>query len=325
MISKARPKPRRTQHGIRAVIGGICRDKALLVADLDKPKGRILAFNEPTSGGGATNVAIGHSRLSDRRIVLIANTGNDDDGQALRTEMATEGIEMPVLPVEKTPTSTSLILNDSESGEAKILSFAGARTHHLPMDLIEQVVRDAEALCLVAHAVNSEIPEILDIAARSRTPVFIGWGGMQIYALDYEEVEAMLLGPVELGILNEFEAKHLTKETEVSAQLEGLQFGGRVRTAVVTSTEGIAALRDGQFYHVPAYTDSRPVVDTTGAGDAAQAALVDGLCRGLPLEVALLAATRQGFESCTAVGATTALLDGAAMHEYLAQAAMHYA
>jgi sugar/nucleoside kinase (ribokinase family) len=193
----------------------------------------------------------------------------------------------------------------------------------IPLEQIEDCMSGAEACFLVAPRVNEQIPEILRLADRYRVPVFFGLGGKQIFGLSYEQLRDSVVAPVKFAMCNFSESKHLTKQPEIADQLEALRFGGLVRTPVISHGDhGLYALHDGKLHHVPAYTDPRrPIVDDTGAGDAAQAAIADSLLRGLPLEIALLAGARQGFEACTALGATTCLLDEAAMQKYLTEVA----
>jgi sugar/nucleoside kinase (ribokinase family) len=253
----------------------------------------------------------------------LANVANDPKGRELNAELAAQGIEMPCPPLDKTSTSFSIIINETLTGKSTIFSFGGAREEPIGLEQIAYAMRGAEACCVVAPAVSDQIPDILLIADQNRVPVFFGLGGKQIFGSSYELLRDTLVATIELAVCNFSEAKHLTGRSEVADQLEDLQFRGRVRTSVVTyGDRGIHALRDGKLYYVPAYTDpKRPIVDDTGAGDAAQAAIVDSLLRGLPLEIALLAGARQGFEACTALGATTHLLDEAAMQKYLTEVA----
>jgi ribokinase len=150
-------------------------------------------------------------------------------------------------------------------------------------------------------------------------PVYFGVGSTQVFELGYEGLRTALVAPVELLICNRDEARHLTGEAEVAGQLAALAFDGRVKTVVVTDgASGVHALRDGRRCHVPAYTDPRrPVADDVGAGDCCQATIVAALLRGYPLEGALRAGARQGFEACTGIGATTNLLGGEALRDYL--------
>lgn len=125
---------------------------------------------------------------------------------------------------------------------------------------------------------------------------------------------------VRVLICNRSEAERFTRTTNIKEALESLKFGGHVDTPVVTAgADGIYALENGDICHVPAFSDGRPVRDETGAGDASHCGIAHGLVNGLPLKTALRLATRAGFESCTAIGPTTNLLDERASNEYLEQ------
>jgi sugar/nucleoside kinase (ribokinase family) len=68
---------------------------------------------------------------------------------------------------------------------------------------------------------------------------------------------------------------------------------------------------------VEPYCDAtRERKDDVGCGDACQAAIVDALLKGYPLELALRAGARQGFEALTVAGAGGGL-GGDQMQEYL--------
>ena len=69
-----------------------------------------------------------------------------------------------------------------------------------------------------------------------------------------------------------------------------------MRTPVISHRPmGLYALQDGNLASRPSiHRPAEPIVHDTGAGDAAQAAIVDSLLRGLPLEIALLAGVRRG-------------------------------
>ena len=89
-----------------------------------------------------------------------------------------------------------------------------------------------------------------------------------------------------------------------------------VRRAIVTcGRDGIVALDDDGFHRSPAYTNAHPIINDTAAGDAAQAALVDRLIAGAPMDVALRAAARNGFEACLSWGVGS--LTRTEMYEYL--------
>jgi len=305
----------------RRVIGGICVDHLFKVNKPIWQKKNRMKSDGWAPGGGAANVSVAHRSLApNRHITLFAAVGEDADGRNLALYMKERGIKMPVKPVRTHETSFSHIYVDEDSRASTIFSAPGARAAPIPLDQVERSMLAAEALCLVAPFVNDQIAPILDIAAKFGVPVYFGLGSRQINVLGYSGLADSLTQKVEMVICNRDEAARLTGTSELSEQLRALQFGGKVRVAVVTEgPRGIHAVSDeGGSYHVPAYTDGRPVVDDTGAGDAAEAAIVDTLLRGKPLEIALLAGARLGFEACTAAGATTNLLSAEEMKAYMA-------
>jgi sugar/nucleoside kinase (ribokinase family) len=307
----------------RLCIGGICRDNFLSVAFLVWHGKNPIRSRASSGGGGAANNAVGHRRLApESPIVLLANVGDDADGHALRRHMAELRIDMPLPPLAGVPTSVSFAIVEQASGNGTVLYDLGARAEPIPLHYVKQALPGAEACCLVSPAVNEQIAPILELAAAHDVPLYFGLGSAQIDSLGYDGLEAALVKDVELLICNRAEARKLTGREDLADQLDALRFAGRVRTVVITDgPAGLHAVRDGERCDVPAYRDGRPVVDDVGAGDAAQAALVDALLRRYPLELTLLAGARQGYEACTAFGATTHLLDAAPMRDYLSLAA----
>lgn len=304
----------------RVCIGSICRDDHLFTDPLVFGGKNRIQRRLVTEGGGAGNVAVGHRRLAPKhRIILLAGTGNDPEGAALRQRMKEQRIEMPWPALAHTATSISSVLHCANGANGTILYDGNAREVPVPLPLIEQALPWAEACCLVAPTVSEQIPDILTLARRQRVPVFFGLGSRQIKGLTYIQLSDLLREPVELIICNRKEAQDLTGCRELPDQHEALTFAGRVRTVVITDgADALHGWRDGERCDVPAYVDPlRTVVDDTGAGDAAQAAVVHALLGGYPLEAALQAGARQGFECCTAVGAATCLLGGAALRDYL--------
>lgn len=308
----------------RLVIGGACWDNYLtadtLVLDA---KNRVHARRQ-TIGGGGANLALGHQRLAlDRRIILLAGIGDDQEGEALRQYLVSRGIEMPWEVLPQLRTSASFVITHLATGKGTILTEPGAREALVPLRLVREALRSAEVCSLIGPALNEQIGPVLALANREGVPVFFGLGSQQVSKLTYLELRDLLDEGVEMMICNRKEAFGLTGCPGISEQLALLEFDKRVHTVVITDgSEGIYALRDETHYHVSAYTDpTRPAVDDTGAGDAAHAAIGDAILRGYPLEVALHAGARQGFEAVTGFGASSQQLDGVAMREYLSLAA----
>jgi sugar/nucleoside kinase (ribokinase family) len=225
---------------------------------------------------------------------------------------------MPWPPIEEVCTSVSYVITESASSQSTILSEGGAREVRFPLNLIEMEMARAEACCLVSPGVNDQIAPILKIAERCRVPVFFGLGSKH----KYQELRAALVTEVETLMGNRAEAALFTGFQSIDDQLNAMSFDGRVRTTIVSDgANGIYSLHEGRRIHIPAYLDcGRPIMDDCGAGDAAQGTIVHFLLEGFDLESALMAGARQGFEACTAYGATTNLLDELRTREYLSLA-----
>jgi sugar/nucleoside kinase (ribokinase family) len=305
----------------RVIVGGICEDSSQRLRERLKPYGKNVMEGPRTEvpGGGAANGAVVHRVLApEARITLLAQVGDDQAGRGLQTCMAGRDIGMPLPPVDGARTSTSFIVTEG-GGKATVFTDLGVRGRPIPQAVIERTLAAATACCLVAHAVNEQIAPILATAARHAVPAFFGIGSAQLQLLGYEGLMEALEPGVEVVFSNRSEAERLTGSADLASQLEALEFGGRARTVVITDGErGLHARRAGRTYHQPAYRDPAcPVVDDVGAGDAAQATIVDLLLRGYPLESALAGGARQGFEACLAFGPTTRLLNGTEMRAYL--------
>ncbi|MEQ1830286.1 MAG: carbohydrate kinase family protein [Pirellula sp.] len=107
-------------------------------------------------------------------------------------------------------------------------------------------------------------------------------------------------------ICNHYKAAILTGREAIYDQLEQIHVRCRAKFAFITcEANGIYASDGATRIRVPAYFDiHRKVVDSTRAGDAATAAIVECLLRGLTIEVAALAGVRNSFEACLAYGLT---------------------
>jgi sugar/nucleoside kinase (ribokinase family) len=305
----------------RVVVGGVCVDRFAtgeeIVLDAKNP----VRSGLTALGGRAANIALASKRLAPESPVLVlAHRGDDLSGDFVARSLRERGIVLPLPPLAGAATSFSYIVTHAGTGRSTFFCEPGACSEPLPLDEVERALAGAEVLWLAAPPWNEVIRSLSTSAARRRVPLFFGLGRLQIDKLGYQALGKELAGPVEMLSCNRPEAEKFTGRALVAEQLEALRYGGLVRTVVITDeANGIHAWRDGKTYHVPVYGDPRrPIVDDTGAGDAAQATIGHLLLRGWALAEALRGGVRQGFECCTAVGTNVCLLDGAGLEEYLA-------
>lgn len=302
-------------RALRLVIGSITLDTTLGVSRLPVPgKQQVLSRDESVGGGGA-NVAIGCRLMApEASVALMANVGRDRTGQQVRETLEEWSVELPLSPIAgRTSTSTILV---PPGGDSAILTDFGVRTEPMPMDRLDEWMAQAAVCCLASPTCQAQIPEILACARRHQVPVSFGIGSSQ-RSVGGEELAWLLSPRVEMLICNADEAEHFTGANRIADELRALS--QMAQLAVITRGAAGITAHDGQRrYDVPAYRDHDPVLDSTGCGDAAHAALIDAQLRGHELPVALAAAARQGYAAATALGATAGILNAEAMGRYLA-------
>lgn len=313
------PRSNRRSRKRRLFVGGVGWDNGIVVKNFRVGKKNTILHRFRTPGGGAANNALMHRQLNpNAECVLLAPLGDDPEGRELRAFMEARGVRMPWPALSNTTTSASFAITEQVSGATTILSEGGARSQPLPLDLLVDLLPETEVCCLVSPWVNEQIAPIVRACWAARVPLVFGLGGRQISDLGYAALRDALAADVDLVICNREEARQLTGEDNVAAQLDALGFGGRAAWVAITDgANGLFAAQDGQVLHVPAYQDpGRPLVDDLGAGDACLAGIVHAWLDGFSREDALRAGVRLGFEACTSYGATPRC-DGQGLREYL--------
>ncbi len=241
-------------------------------------------------GGAAANVAVWARRLG-ASPALRGKVGDDTLGQVMLAHLEGEGLaaHVQVLPGGFTTRVGILVSADGEHSfvmdHTKVLRF---RDGDVPVDLLDgadavffngydiYLARSASFLApLLAEARRRGIPVAFDPSSFS---LIRQYGAARLL----EDV-----GPLDVLIANEDEARSLTAD----AALEGLLGAARL-LVVKQGANGAAALDATGWTQAPAHPIA--VVDTTGAGDAFDAAfLVEWIARGRVAE-ALAAGNRLG-------------------------------
>ncbi len=245
-------------------------------------------------GGQGANVAV---RLARRgaRVRLITGLADDAAGRFLREAVEAEGVELAALPV---PASGSVVALLDAEGERTMLSDRVS----LAVGGLAELLTDATWVHVSGYALlDTEGARVArELAVRPvQSRLSVGGGSLPPGddAVSFGEL-LRVAGP-DLLILNRDEAAALGAHTPGCL-------------AVVTSgRSGSAATAPGMPpIHVPAPADDRPVLDTTGAGDAYAAALVDELAHlgGWPpppaeLQHAMAVASRLGADVARVEGA----------------------
>lgn len=230
------------------------------------------------NGGKAANQAIGAAKLGAQASIITA-IGRDPMGDVVLTTLRDHGVDVAgVAIIDDAPTMVGALMIEP-GGENSIVVAAGALTA-----LSAAIVRSrseliqSSSLCLV----SLEIP----LAAASQALVLAREHGVRAIlnpapASDPDGIAA-LLEYCDIVTPNETEARALTGESMPARQAAALlELGARAVVITLGSRGALVQVRGETAASVPA--PAVRVVDTSGAGDAFNAALAVALTRGTDL------------------------------------------
>lgn len=274
------------------------------------------AFNEKidveeaviSSGGGATNTAVGFSRLG-LRAMCIAEVGKDFAGSVVEQDLREEGVDTSLLIREEgehTAISSLLISND---GARTALVHRGASrmltVGDIPWDRLEtkwvhlssigniEVISRVFSFCKEKNIRLGWNPgnwEIEHIKAGKLVP---DWSTVDILFVNREEMT--VLSGNDLSSEEAWKASWCFKGPKVSIVTDGSN-GGRY-------------CKDGKCSWFEALRVE--AVQETGAGDAFACGVVAGVLMGKPLESAVELGKKESASVIQRMGAKTGLLRSA--------------
>jgi ribokinase len=260
------------------------------------------------TGGGGCNTSVGLARLG-CQAALCSVVGDDAWGQLLLNVTRQNGVDTsPITILSGESSSVSAILV-APCGERVILHTHGTTAHLGEPLLSKQAIETADVIYL--NRLHDHSQDILtDIAhlLTARPDTFLTWnpGGSQITAGHRTDAHRNLLARCTLLLLNREEALTFTGARDV-AHAEALLLQAGVHTVCITDgPHGAVAARSGERWHCPSL--GRPVVDTTGAGDAFGTAVTWALASGQDLPFALQAGTMNAASVVGLFGAQSGLL-----------------
>jgi ribokinase len=245
-------------------------------------------------GGKGANQASAAARLG-AAVTLVSAVGTDDLGDQAIADLESFGVELEHVKRVEGSTGVAAVMIETE-GENSIIVVPAANAQVAASDaqrISEQL--DGPAIVLACL----EIP-LATVTAWSAIAASRGW----MFVLNpapapSEKLPAELLANTSIITPNE-------TELAVIGSVESLHAAG-VDTVIVTrGGDGASLYREGRPEHAQLAFPAKPV-DTTGAGDAFNGALVTALAEGESLESALEFAAATGALSTRSVGARDAL------------------
>ena len=268
------------------VVGGantdICGTPDLLLRRHDSNPGRVTMRH----GGVGRNIACNLLRLG-MQVRLLTAVGDDLFGSELLESCRAQGLDMSLSRVVSgMRSSVYLYLTDARGEMDAAVADMDVTASITPDYLAERLdaLNDSDAVVLDA---NLSVEAIEFLAQRLRVP---------LYADPVSGAKAARLRPA-LGRLaalkpNLIEARAIVGGGSAEDCVSALLRAGVGRVILSLGAKGLLAAAPGERVALPIL--DLPLVNTTGAGDAASAAMIWADLNGLPLRDAARAALRAG-------------------------------
>jgi ribokinase len=288
--------------GNLVVLGSINADHILNLESFPRPGETVTGSQYQVAfGGKGANQAVAAGR-SGANIAFIACTGNDDTGEQVRKQLASDNIDIaPVSVVAGESTGVALIFVNGE-GENVIGIHAGANAALTTERVAEQKERiaSADALLMQLESPLESVLAAAKIAHSNQTTVALN-------PAPARELPDELLSLVDIITPNETEAEKLTgvrvENDEDAAQAAQVLHDKGIETVIITlGSRGVWASQKGTGQRVPGFKVQ--AIDTIAAGDTFNGALMTALLEGTELPEALrfahaaaaIAVTRKGAQ-----------------------------
>ncbi|HBY4146161.1 ribokinase [Klebsiella pneumoniae] len=303
--------------GKLVVLGSINADHILNLDAFPTPGETVTGHHYQVAfGGKGANQAVAAGR-SGADIAFIACTGDDDIGERIRRQLASDKIDVaPVRAVAGEATGVALIFVNAE-GENVIGIHAGANAA-LSVSQVEaekERIASAQALLMQLESPLESVIAAAKIAHHHHTTVVLN-------PAPARELPDELLALVDIITPNETEAEKLTgirvESDEDAAKAANVLHAKGIGTVMITlGSRGVWLSAEGESRRIPGFRVQ--AIDTIAAGDTFNGALVTALLEGTALPEAIRFAHATAAIAVTRKGAQPSVPWRTEIDEFLAQ------
>lgn len=259
----------------------------------DSPTAKMRIAHHAISCGGQTATAMCTCAAMGLRARYVGTTGNDGNGQLMRTELARRGVDITHTTVRDAINAFAVILLDDVQGERVVLWDRSAQLDLTPAEVDPAAIRDARLL----HVDDVDLEAAIRAASLARE------AGIPVTS-DIERVgdrTEALIAAVTIPIFAEHVLPELTGEEDFERALRTLRRRHQGMLCVTLGARGAMLLAGDRLHQEPAFPVA--VSDTTGAGDVFRGAFIAAFLRGDPPGDILRFANAAAAISCTRLGA----------------------
>lgn len=285
------------------VVGSINIDLVVRVSRLPAPGETLLGAEfQSHAGGKGANQAAAVARLG-YPVSMIGRVGSDGFGQELRAGLEESGVDVSPILTTKASTGTAVI-SVTPDGQNSIIVAPGANSLVSPEDLDanRELLRHAAVVLAQLEIPMATVHRLAAICAEENVPLMLDPAPAQFLSTE-------LLCNVAWITPNEVEAKQLlnfagegAEDKEPRGVAESLMRLGPHNVVLKLGERGAyMATGDGLRAAIAPYAVQ--AIDTTGAGDAFNAAFAAGMARGAPPVEAAQFASAAAAVSVTRSGA----------------------
>lgn len=251
-----------------------------------------------TTGGGATNTAVGFERLG-FQTAAVCCVGRDHWGLFVRQELKKEGVSPLYIQQAEAPTSYSTILVDSGGGRTALI-YRGASNYTSGAKIEWEKLEPNWFYVSSLGGDFNLLARIIRASQKKKIRVALNPGSQEIKAAAKLKqflpfVEVLLLNRQEAGLLGKISGPKVVAVT-----------GGR---------DGASVICDGKIFKAGAVKVK--TTEETGAGDAFGSAFVAGIISGLKPREALKMGLINGAAVTTNFGPKAGLLFAPEMAQWM--------
>jgi sugar/nucleoside kinase (ribokinase family) len=282
------------------VVGDVALDVVATHAGSVVHGGDVRASVALTIGGAGANTAawLAHSGAEP---VLVGRVGDDVAGRRAFEELTTAGVRC-AFQIDPTAATCCVVVLVDGNGQRSMLPDRGAGKNLVPADLDPALLADATHLHLSGYVLldaSSRDAGVAMLTAAREAGLTTSVDPQAAALITDPDLFMTEVSGVDVLLPNLDELEALTGSRDVASAAKLLDTVGAV--AVTTGSAGASWVdRDGIVSVPSAPSDC---VDSTGAGDAFDAGLLDALASGKSPEDCLLAGVRLGAMAVGQVGA----------------------
>ncbi len=257
-------------------IGNVNIDVIVYTDHIPGPDESTYALNLTISpGGSAANTAVGISRLG-LKSGFIGRVGDDPYGQLLIKAFIEEGVDTSCIEIDNTGSTGFVIVLVDRSSVRRIIRWPGVNLNLSSLDIDEEYIRKARAI----HASGVKINVVYSIVNLcDRYKLTFCWDPGLIAIREKLNNIADILSKTSILFISEVESKMLVGTSNVDEAILKILNAGVKIVAVKAGARGSYVAFNSNIHYIPA-VKIKPVIDTTGAGDAYAAAFIVQTLRG---------------------------------------------